>query len=238
MGFCTQPVLDCVITTNIDGAELQMKLLARRIEVISALILVLGTTILLVSMKKLPCRASTMSDVLRRMQQYQKDGDYDDAISVGKAWVAKYPQDGSNDQVFGRIASLYLEKAKTDDRNRDEYVAHAIEYRDKMLPVATDATLGWYSMAALQDSASISEHAGDLSERQRCVQYRNARKLLERLRNLLHEKQIQLSKLTDSKQDAFGYASDDVQRCLKETDLKMSQLTEKQQAASCQQSAP
>jgi hypothetical protein len=207
--------------------------LFHKLILITASILMLGMAVLVVRTKRFPAAPDTMSAVLRRMQQYQHDGHYDDAISLGKEWTAKNPQNGSNDQVFGRIAFLYLEKAKRDDRNRDEYIAHAIEYRDKMLPVASDATLGWYSIAALQDSALISEYAGDLSDTQRCVQYRNAIKLAERSGYSLHEKQIQLSNRTDPKHDEFGYTIDDVQRLLKQSDATNSRVRDKAQRVGC-----
>src|SRR6267142_1089618 len=135
-----------------------MKSLPKRMKVTTALTLLVGVAVLVVSMKEFRWTPETRFEVLRRMCEYQQDGRYDDAISLGNAWITKYPQDGSNDQVFGQIALLYLEKAKKDVHSRDEYITQAIGYRDKMLPIALDARLGRYSLTALQDAALISEY--------------------------------------------------------------------------------
>jgi hypothetical protein len=209
-----------------------MKLSPKWKKLTIALILVLGIAVL-VAVLKFPWTPDSMSKVLLKMSQFQEKGRYDDAISLGQVWATKYPQNGSNDQVFGRIALLFLEKAKKDDLNRDKYITQAIEYRDKTLPVASDTTLGWYSVGALQDSALISEYAGDISDTQRCVQYRNALRILQRLTYLVQDKQVQLSNRKGSKQDEFGYTSDDIQRLLKQSDATSTRVRDKQQRAGC-----
>jgi len=210
-----------------------MRVPLKPLKLISIAVIVLGLGALLVIMKARRAPRS-MSEALRKMEQYQQRGRHDEAISLGKEWVAKHPQNGSNDQVFERIALLYLEKAKKDDRNRDTYVSEAIEYRDKMLPIALDDALGWYSMSALLDSALLSEDAGDLAASQRCVQYKTALRLLDRLEYSLHDKQERFSSAAGSTKDAFGYTFDDVQRVRKRSEAATSRIRGKQEAAGCQ----
>ena len=175
-----------------------------------------------------------MEDVLHRMAKYEQAGRYDAAISLGKDWLAKFPQNGTNDQVFGQIAVLYLKKAENNPQHGDEYVVQAMEYRDKMLPVLSDTSLGWYSMSALRDAALISERAGDLSAKQRCVQYQNALKLLNRLVYLANEKDMELSHRNGPKQDEFGHTPEDAQRFRKEADTIIGLIRSKQQTSECQ----
>src|SRR3954466_5824887 len=92
-------------------------------------IVVLGVAVLGLTVAKPIWTPDTMGRVLRRMAQYQKGGHFDEAIGAGKRWVSNHPEDGMNDQVFGRIADAYLGKAKTDEHRRDEYVSDAILYR-------------------------------------------------------------------------------------------------------------
>lgn len=131
-------------------------------------------------------------EVLRTMQRYARRRRYDAAIAAGEDWTNKNPISGSNDQVFLLMASLRLEQAKQKPQLADDYVAQAIRYRDKALPIASDISLGWYSVNALQQMALISEYAGDLSSNQRCVQYRNALKLLDRVLHQLEEKRVEI----------------------------------------------
>lgn len=163
-----------------------MKISRSKVLVCASLFLIALAAMFVVKM--LTRRPESTSEVIRRMQQYQQSDRYDDAIALGNAWTEKHSQDGSNDQVFGRIASIYLEKARKDNTRKDEYIAQAIVYRDKMLPVAMDTGLGWYSIAALNDSVLVSEHAGDYSNSMRCDYYGNALKLLDRSINQVREK--------------------------------------------------
>ncbi len=119
--------------------------------------------------------------VIARMSRYVKQRRYDDAVRVGNAWTARNPNSESNVYIFRLISDLYLERAKTDSTHADDYVKQAMLYRDKMLPLASNNVYG------LRDLALLSEAGGDLSASQRCVQYRNAIKLLERfVQKLLH----------------------------------------------------
>lgn len=169
-----------------------------------------------------------MSDVANKMRAYQEQGRYDAAIALGNKWLSQHPNDGANDQIFGRIALLYVDKAKKDRRNGEQFLTEAVRYRDKMLPVAGDSTLGWYSMGVLLDSALISEAVGDVSSEQQCVQYGNALKLLERLTYSLKDKQEEISNKA-AKHDAFGYTSADVQRLLEEVNTATNRIRAKQQ---------
>jgi len=178
-----------------------------------------------------------MSQVLQKMEQYQQSGHEDEAILQGKEWIAKHPQNGTNDQVFELMGFLYLAKAKKDDdRNREGDVAEAIKYRDKMLPIiAQDEALGWYSMGALLDSALLSEGAGDLSVSQRCAQYKAALRLLDREGDALRDKQEWFSRATGSKKvDAFGYTMDDLQRLRERSEAATTRIRGKQESTGCQ----
>lgn len=198
-----------------------------------AIVLALGLVAAILVIEKHTRMPHTVSEVLQRMEQFRHNGRYDDAISVGTKWAEKFPQNGSNDQVFGRIAFLYLEKAKKGEGEEDKDVAEALRYRDKMLPVASDTELGLYSAAALKDAAFISEAAGDLSVTQRCVQYQNALRLLERLAYSLHNQQVALSNRTGSKRDEFGYTTEDVNQLLTEAQASASRVHEKQKKSEC-----
>src|ERR1035438_3403666 len=131
---------------------------------------------------------STTTDVLRRMWKYEKKGRYDDAIKSGIAWTKKYPDAGSNGWIYTDVSALYLKKAAKDDEHAEEDVTQALLYRDKALPFSTD------SLYSLQRLAAISESAGDLSAPQRCVQYRNTMKLLDRVNILLTEEKNRVAR--------------------------------------------
>ena len=199
-----------------------------------AIVLAFGLVAAILVIEKHRRIPRTPPEVLQLMEQFRQNGRYDDAISVGTKWAEKVPQNGSNDQVFGRIAFLYLEKARKGEGQEDKNVAEALRYRDKMLPVASDAELGWYSAAALKDTAFISEAAGDLSVTQRCVQYQNATKLLERLTYSLQNQKVALSNRAGSQRDDFGYTKDDVNQALREAQASASRVHEKQKKSECE----
>ena len=131
---------------------------------------------------------STAADVLRRMSKYEKKGRYDDAIKTGIAWTEKHPDDGWNGWIYMEASALYLKKAGKDDEHAEEDVTEVLLYRDKALPLFPD-NLYW-----LQRLAAISESAGDLSPTQRCVQYRNTMKLLDRADILLTEEKDRVAR--------------------------------------------
>lgn len=124
-------------------------------------------------------RDSSAADVLQTMKKYYKRGRYDDAIKAGIAWTEKHPDDSWNGLIYMEASALYLKKAEKDDEHAEEDVTAVLVYRDKALPLFPN-NLYW-----LQRLAAISESAGDLSPTQRCVQYRNAMKLLDRVNILL-----------------------------------------------------
>jgi hypothetical protein len=168
------------------------------------------------------------------MQGYARRGRYNDAIAAAVDWTNKNVIDGSNDQVFVAVASLFLEQAKQNPQRADDYVSQAILYRDKALPIASDTSLGWYSMGTLRDVSLISESAGDLSYKQRCVQYRNAVKLLERLLHQLEEKRVGISRRTPNTEDQFGVTRDKVEQLAEQTKAAIARVKEKEQKNSCQ----
>jgi hypothetical protein len=132
---------------------------------------------------------STAADVLRRMRKYEKKSRYDDAIKAGIAWTQEYPDAGySNGWIYTDVSALYLKKAAKDGDEAEEDVKQAVVCRDKALPFSTDSL---YSLLRL---ATISESAGDLSPTQRCVQYRNTMKLLDRVNILLTEEKDRVAR--------------------------------------------
>jgi hypothetical protein len=131
---------------------------------------------------------SSAADVLGRMRKYEKKSRYDDAIKAGIAWTEKHPDDGWNGWIYMEVSALYLKKARKDEEHAEEDVTEVILYRDKALPLFPD-DLYW-----LQRLAAISESAGDLSPTQRCVQYRNTMKLLDRVNILLTEEKDRVAR--------------------------------------------
>jgi hypothetical protein len=131
---------------------------------------------------------STAADVLRRMSKYEKKGRYDDAIKTGIAWTEKHPDDRWNGWIYMEVSALYLKEAGKDDEHAEEDVTEVLLYRDKALPLFPD-NLYW-----LQRLAAISESAGDLAPTQRCVQYRNTMKLLDRVDILLTEEKARVAR--------------------------------------------
>ena len=167
---------------------------------------------------------STSGDVLRRMSKYQKKGRYDDAIRAGVMWTEKYPDAGSNVWLYMDVSALYLLKAAKDGEHAEEDVKRALLYRDKVLPFASD---GLYS---LQQLAAISESAGDISAAQRCVQYRNANKILDRMTVLLGEEKDRVAR-------QFKPRPDDVERIKCDSDrldATVNRLRGKLQHSACQ----
>jgi hypothetical protein len=131
---------------------------------------------------------STTGDVLVRMAKYEDRGKYDDAIRVGVGWTEKHPDMTFDDLVFTDLGFLYLRKAHADAGRSDEYVRMAVSYRDKALPAEAD------SIPGLEKLARLSEAIADFSQNQRCPQYRNAIKLLDRQVVLLNDEQARLAR--------------------------------------------
>jgi len=131
---------------------------------------------------------SNVACVIHGMAKYEKQGRYDDAINTGVAWTQKNPDGLISGWIYRDISMLYLKRAKADRADTEAYVKQAVLYRDKALPSASD------SAYALQPLLVITESAGDLSQSQRCVQYRNSMKLLDRMSALAREDKGRLAK--------------------------------------------
>jgi hypothetical protein len=177
---------------------------------------------------------SSTSDVIIRMAGYAKQGRYDDAVRVGNAWTAKNPNSESNVPIYTLTSRLYLQRTKVDGGHAEEYVRQAMLYRDKALPFESDNVYG------LRDLALLSKAGGDLSASQRCVQYRNAIKLLERLGDVLRERRV-----VAPKEEAFvaprqGTSAEyvltveDIDGMLERTNGTVKRIAEKLHESACQ----
>ena len=124
---------------------------------------------------------SSTACTLKAMAKYENRGRYDEAISTGVAVADKHPDSFISGWIYEEISVLYLRKARTDSGRAEKYLKQAVLYRDKALPSASD------SVYALQPLVVISESVGDLSTTQRCVQYGNSIKLLDRMNLLADE---------------------------------------------------
>lgn len=124
---------------------------------------------------------SSMSCVLKAMSKDEKKGRFDDAIKTGAAWTNQYPDSLISGVIYTDISSLYLRKAKMDPGRTEEYLKEAISYRDKALQSSSD------SAYLLQQLVEISEEVGDVSKSQRCIQYGNSRRILDRMSLLANE---------------------------------------------------
>jgi hypothetical protein len=131
---------------------------------------------------------SSTACVLKAMTKYEKHGRYDDAASVGAAWADKSPDSFMSGWIYQDISALYLKRARVESGRAEEYLKQAVIFRDKAVVSASD------SPASLQRLAAISESVGDLSTAQRCVQYRNSIKLINRLNQLANEGKERLAR--------------------------------------------
>ena len=165
---------------------------------------------------------STAAAVLHRMSKYEKRGRYDDAIEAGIAWTEKNPDAGSSGWVYTDLSALYLEKAGKDSEHAEKDVQQALLYRDKAIQLDSD---GLYS----SQLAAISESAGDLSAAQRCVQYRNAIKIWDRMAVVLGEEKDRAAR-------QFKPHPDDVERIKGDSDrvdAMVNRLSGKLQHSAC-----
>lgn len=128
--------------------------------------------------------------VQKAMATYEESGRYDHAVSAGVAWTQKYPDSSTSGWIYEEISELYLRRATIDSGRAEENLKQAVFYRDKALPSHLDSD----SPYSLDTLVSISESIGDLSASQRCVQYRNSIKLLDRMRLLANEEQHRLAR--------------------------------------------
>jgi hypothetical protein len=167
--------------------------------------------------------------VLHRMSQYRRRGFYRPAIALGEAWTERH-QSVPNEDVFISMAGACLEKARHDQGQADIYVEKAVEYRDHALRAATsDVPIG---MKQVHDLAAISEIAGDLSQKQRCVQYGNAIKLHNYFVARLDEKRDEISRRFVPEKDDLTISDVD---CLKaQSQTEINRLRDKRQRSGCQ----
>jgi hypothetical protein len=126
--------------------------------------------------------------VLKTMAKYEKNGRYDDAVSTGTALAQKYPDSFTSGWIYEDISALYLRRARMDSGHAEEFLKQAVLYRDKALPSHLGSP---YSLNLL---VVLSELIGDLSTAQRCVQYRNSIKLLDRMKLLANEEEHGLAR--------------------------------------------
>jgi hypothetical protein len=126
--------------------------------------------------------------VLRTIAKYEKKGRPDDAARAGVAWAEKYPESITSELIYWELSALYLRSARMDSGRAKEYLKQAVFYRDKALPSVSN------SPYALQSLVGISESVGDLSKAQRCVQYGNSIRLLDRMKLLANEDEDRLAR--------------------------------------------
>lgn len=140
--------------------------------------------------KETMCWSAESSTVcaIKAMAKYEKKGRYDEAISIGLASADKHPDSFTSGWIYEDISALYLRKARTDSGRTEEYLSQAALYRDKALRSLSD------SPYSLQQLVAISESVGDLSTTQRCVQYGNSLKLLDRMNLLANEDKKRLAR--------------------------------------------
>jgi hypothetical protein len=158
------------------------------------------------------------------MNKYWRRGRYDDGISTGAAWADKYPSSFMGGAIYRDISVLYLQRARIDSSHADAYLKQALLYRDKALTSASD------SPASLQSLAAISEAVGDLSAPQRCVQYGNSIKFLDRMNLLTNEDKDELKRQFKpdlAKRKRIEFLSEWI-------DGEMRRVSEKSSASGCQ----
>lgn len=170
-------------------------------------------------------------EVLHKMAVYAKRGHRDAAIHAGKIWTEAHPKGRFNERIFTSIGWLYLFKAQNDSRHADEYVRQAMQYRDR----AYDTDNEWrkYDISAFASLAALTESAGDLSEKERCVQYGNAIKLLNLRTLMLKEKQDEISGRVVPVEN--GFTVEQVKCLSDETQAEIAQVKEKQQKYGCKE---
>lgn len=166
---------------------------------------------------------TTGSAVLRRMGRMLKRGDIDEAIGIGRGWAQKHP----GTFISTQTAALCIMQASKDPQHTDSYVKQALELRDAALPSVSDSS--W----ELSTYASISEGAGDLSPSQRCVQYRNAVKLLRRASSLENDRKAEIARhIVMTKEDSI--TMEKLQSSLQSFDVQIARLQQKSQSSDCE----
>lgn len=113
---------------------------------------------------------ATKADVVRLMQEYNKEHRYDDGIRVASDWLRTEPNDAD---MHVLITMFYLEKAASDNARRKELIDDAVRHTDEAIRLAPDS-LGYLPMAP-----TAYEQAGDLSATNRCESYKKAVQVIE-----------------------------------------------------------
>ncbi len=160
------------------------------------------------------------TEVLHKMAVYAKRGHPDAAIYAGRIWTEEHPQVLLHENAFIYMTWLYLDKARKDAAHADEYVR---EYREKTLEADQ---ISEYSPATLGNLAALTEAAGDISDKERCLQYRSAIKLFK-------EKQDEISRrIVRAKAD---FMVEEVKSVYDETQADITRVREKQQKYACKE---
>ncbi len=165
--------------------------------------------------------------VLKTMAKYEKNGRYDDAVSAGVALAQKHPDSFTSGWIYEDISELYLRRARMDSGRAEEYLKQAVFYRDKALPSHLDSD----SPYSLNTLVLLSESIGDLSTSQRCIQYRNSIKLLDRMKLLANEEEHRLARQFKSNLDE-RQKLDNLLECI---DVVTKRVRAKLSASGCQE---
>jgi tetratricopeptide (TPR) repeat protein len=167
---------------------------------------------------------SSAAGIFERMEKYRKKGRYDKAISAGEAWAKKNPDSSGSGWFYRYLSALYLDRGRSDREHSEQFLQQAVSYRDRALK----STSG--GVRDLQPLESISECVGDLSVAQRCVQYRNSIKILDRMSLLLTEDKDRLAR--QFKPDAEEHKQ---VQCLSDwTDATAARVRKKLETSGCQ----
>ena len=166
--------------------------------------------------------------MLKAMAKFERKGHYDKAVSTGVELAEKYPNSATSEWIYEDISALYLRRAKTDLGRAEEYLKQAIFYRDKAILSASDSP---YALARV---VALSELIGDLSTTQRCAQYGNSIKLLDRMKLLANEDKDRVTR--QLKPDLVE--REKVEALLKWIDAATKQVGDKQSASSCPKELP
>jgi hypothetical protein len=164
-------------------------------------------------------------EALLRMSFYERLGLRETAIAKGVAWAEHNPDGFINDWIYVYAARLYLYKGEKDPKRLDEYVALAIQYRDKALLSAS------FDKGGVRQVALLTESIADMSELRRCAQYRNAVRLLERLVVLLEQSPVRKGPPTRTTE--HWLTAGEVAAGIEQTNATIERVRHKQQAAGC-----
>jgi hypothetical protein len=88
-------------------------------------------------------------------------------------------------------------------------------------------------MAGMRDLASLTTIAGDLSPKQRCVQYGNAIKLLRGVEDLLQEEKAQIEREIAPRREGDGLTVQQVANGLQRTNSAVEEVRERQKRSGC-----